>query len=89
VPVSARTELQSLKERLRQNPQDQEARQELKVISQQYEENIRNAMDTGNYALAKDYIREVQSVTSVNSKAWRRLNVLMRVVEEKEAQAGR
>jgi hypothetical protein len=46
-------------------------------------------MDTGNYALAKDYIREVQSVTSANSKAWRRLNELMSVVEEKEARAGR
>ena len=88
-PESRLAELQSLKERLRQYPQDQKARQELKILSRQIEENIHSAMDTGNYALAKDYIREVQSVTSVNSKAWRKLNELMRVVEEKEAQAGR
>jgi serine/threonine protein kinase/tetratricopeptide (TPR) repeat protein len=89
VPESERAELQSLKDRLRQNPQDREARQELRTLSRQFEENINNAVNTGNYALAKDYIREVQSVTSVNSKAWRKLNELMRVVEEKEARAGR
>ena len=44
-------------------------------------------MNAGDYALAKDYIREVQSITSAsNIRARRKLDELMRVVEEKEAQ---
>ncbi|MGH8120219.1 MAG: hypothetical protein ACRESK_06350, partial [Gammaproteobacteria bacterium] len=88
VPEAERARLQELKDRLRENPQDKSARRKLADLSKRFEDNIRKAIDNGNYELAKDYIREVQSVTSPGSRSWRRLNELMLKVEEKEAQAG-
>jgi len=88
VPEAERARLQELKDRLRENPQDKTARRKLTELSMRFEDKIRMAMDSGDYELAKDYIREVQSVTTPGSKSWRKLNELMLKVEEKEAQAG-
>ena len=87
--IPDREQFQALKERLRSNPGDQGARQELKELSKQYERNIRTAMQNGDYALARGYVREVQSVTNPDSKSWGKLNDLLGEIDREEARARR
>jgi serine/threonine protein kinase len=84
IPVEEKQILSSLKERLRANPQDPEARSQLQEVARKYQENIEKAVDEGNYQLAREYIREVQAVSSDNPRALRRLNELLRRIDQKE-----
>jgi serine/threonine protein kinase len=87
VPESERRRLENLKERIKSNPQDTQARREVKNLAEQFEKNIRKAVDTGNYDLARDYIDELKSVLGDNIRAQKRLDELLKKIDEKERQA--
>ena len=87
VPESERRRLAILKERVRSNPQDMQARQEVKNLAEQFETNIRQAVDAGNYDLAREYINELKSVFGDNIRSRKRLEELLKKIKEKERQA--
>lgn len=84
IPVEEKQALSSLKEKLRANPNDVESRKQLQELAAKYQEKIQQAVEEGNYQLAREYIREVQSVSSDNPRALRRLNELLRRIDQKE-----
>ena len=88
IPAADRQKLESIRERLRLNPQDQKARRELRELANSFEQNIRQAVNDDDYDLAREYIYEVQSNTEKSSKAYKRLNDLLRVINQKEKEAG-
>ena len=85
IPAAERQELESIRQRLRQNPQDRQARRELRELANRFEQNIRQAVNDGDYNLAREYIHEVQSNTEQGSKAYKRLNELLMVINKREA----
>ncbi len=87
VPESERRRLTNLKERIKSNPQDMQARREVKNLAEQFETNIRQAVDAGNYDLAREYINELKSVLGDNIRTRKRLDELLKKIEEKERQA--
>ena len=87
IPAAERQELESIRERLRQNPQDRQARRELRVLANKFEQNIRQAVSDDDYDLAREYVYEVQSNTEQGSKAYNRLNDLLNVINRKEREA--
>ena len=87
IPAAERQELDSIRERLRQNPQDRQARRDLRELANTFEQNIRQAVNDGDYDLAHEYIYEVQSSTETGSKAYKRLNDLLNVIKRKEREA--
>lgn len=87
VHESERRRLAILKERIRSNPQDMQARREVKNLAEQFETNIRQAMDAGNYDLAREYINELKFVFGDNIRSRKRLDELLKKIEEKERQA--
>lgn len=89
VPEQEKQALHTLKERLRTNPRDRQARRELQALAEKFQENIKQAMDEGNYALAREYVYAVQSVSGDNPRAVKRLNEVLRRIEQKEREAAR
>ena len=87
IPAAERQELESIRERLRQDPQDRQARRELRVLANKFEQNIRQAVSDGDYDLAREYVYEVQSNTEQGSKAYKRLDDLLNVINRKEREA--
>ncbi|HEY4654305.1 MAG TPA: hypothetical protein VIH22_07310, partial [Cyclobacteriaceae bacterium] len=87
VPESERRRLAILKERVRSNPQDMQARQEVKNLAEQFETNIRQAVNAGNYDLAREYINELKSFFGDNIRSRKRLEELLKKIKEKERQA--
>lgn len=89
VPENERRRLENLKERIKANPRDMEARREVKNIAEQFETNIRQAVEAGDYDLAREYIKEMKPVMGDNIRARNRLDELLKNIEEKEKQAAR
>lgn len=87
VPESERRRLANLQERIKSNPQDMQARREVKNLAEQFDTNIRQAVDAGNYDLAREYINELKSVLGDNIRTRKRLDELLKKIGEKERQA--
>jgi hypothetical protein len=87
IPEAERQKLESIRERLRLNPQDRQAHRELKELAKSFEQNIRQAMNDGDYDLAREYVYEVQSNTDEKSRANKRLNELLKIIDKKEKEA--
>jgi len=87
MPESDRRALQTLKERIRANPRDGEARKDLKQLSEKFEQNIKQAMNDGKFDLAEDYVQEIQSITGDNPRTQRRLNELLKHIRRKKIEA--
>jgi len=87
VPESERRRLAELKERIRANPQDMQARREVRNLAEQFEKNTRQAMDEGNYDLARRYINELKTVLGDNARTRKRLDDLLKKIGEKESQS--
>ena len=88
IPEDELQQLRSIRERLRANPKDRKALRDLKELAQTFEENIRKAANAGDYDLARAYINEIQVNTDRNTRAYQRLQELLRVINEKEKQGG-
>ncbi len=84
VPEQERQLLQSLREKLKANPNDVIARRQLRKLAERFEGNIKQAIEKKDYELAKDYIYEIQSVVRNNPKSAKRMEELLRKIEERQ-----
>lgn len=88
IPADEQQQIDSIRERLRANPDDRQARRDLRDLANTFEQNIRQAVNEGNYDLARAYVYEVQKNTDKNARAYKRLRELLKIIDEKE-KAGR
>lgn len=83
VPEKLKDEISSLRERIRNNPGDMQARRQLRIFANKYETNIKQAIKDGDYDLAREYVYAIQSISEKNSPAYRRLDELLKVIDSK------
>ena len=88
IPASERQSLRDIQEKIRQNPQDKMARRELKSMSKDLERKIRNAVKEQDYDLAEEYIEEIMSYASADSKKSKELQVLLERIRARRLQVG-
>lgn len=86
VPEDVKKQLQELKEKIRKNPGDLQARKQLKAFADDYETRIRQAMESGDYDLAREYVYTLQSITDENSRSYKKLNDLLKTIDTKSKQ---
>lgn len=84
IPLADRQRLQSIRSRLRANRQDRQARRELRELAGEFEQNIKQAVNNGEYDLARAYLYEVQQNTDRNTQAYRKLDDLLTVINKLE-----
>ncbi|HKK15695.1 MAG TPA: hypothetical protein VJ981_03245, partial [Gammaproteobacteria bacterium] len=84
IPAGEQRQIDSIRERLRANPNDRQARRDLRELANTFEQNIRQAVNEGDYDLARAYIYEVQDNTEKSSRAYKRLGDLLKNINERE-----
>ena len=87
VPEEERNALQDLKDRLRDNPNDKQAKKELKNLASKFEENIRTSLKNKDYDLAEAYVNEVIELSPPKSKSRKNLIDLLRKIRKQRAEA--
>lgn len=68
IPESERESLRKIYERMQKNPNDKKARKELQKYSRRMEDKIKRAIADQDYDLAEDYLNEVMTYASEDSK---------------------
>ena len=68
-----RQKLEQLKNKLRANPRDKQARKELKKIADKYQNKIKMALEDRDFDLAEDYVLDILEITPERSKGYKDL----------------
>ena len=86
IPVSDRRKLQAIRDKLRENRRDRQARLELNELANDFEEKIKTAIRRGDYEQARAYVYAIQMNSDKNSQAYTNLQELMNVIDKMEIQ---
>ena len=88
IPDAERSTLQTLRDRIKSNPQDRQARRQLKDIADKYQQAVREAIKTHDYDGAEAYVREILKITPPRSEASKELNKLLLNINKMRAESG-
>ncbi|MEE8321353.1 MAG: serine/threonine-protein kinase, partial [Gammaproteobacteria bacterium] len=88
VTDSDRRDMQVLRDRLKSNPKDKQARKQLKKMADRYQRTVQEAIEARDYDVAEAYVREILKIAPPKSKAYKELDELLVNIDKLRAEAG-
>jgi len=86
VPESERQAIKETRDRVIQNPDDLQARREMRRLAKKVEGNIKKAIKDKDYELAEDYVNEILQYAKEDSKKKKELHELLKKIQIKKMQ---
>jgi serine/threonine protein kinase len=86
VPKSERQAIKETRDRVIQNPDDSQARREMRRLAKKVEGKIKEAIKNKDYELAEDYVNEILQYAKEDSKKKKELHELLKKIQIKKMQ---
>jgi len=86
VPESERQAIKETRDRVIQNPDDLQARREMRRLAKKVEGKIKEAIKNKDYGLAEDYVNEILQYAQKDSKKKKELHELLKKIQIKKMQ---